>query len=110
MTSTKTPAVAVPGVVQVGPTDASGGGIVQLGPAAGWISPGGIREWSHELSVIARADLNDAVREELELTLPEHRIAKAMHPWAYKAAQAVPFLGVTSDAVARLVEKGIRVH
>jgi hypothetical protein len=102
--------LAIPGVLLVGATDAPGGGVVEIGNAAGWFAPRGVANWSHELSVIARADLASAIREELGLTLPEHRIAPARHPHAFRAAQSAAFLGVTADVAPRLSEKGVRVH
>lgn len=105
----RTPTLAVPGVVSVGP-DAQGGLIVQYGVAAGWIHPPGISQWSHELSLVARADVSTALRDELGLTMPENRIAKGRHPLAHKAAESMPFMGVTSEVVPKLLEKGVRVH
>jgi len=108
--STQDLTLAVPGVVHVGKTDTPEGGVVSIGQAAGYIAPQGIREWSHELSVIARKDLTDTLREQLGVTLPEHRIAKSRHPLAYRAAETSPLLAVISEIAPQLVEKGVRVH
>lgn len=107
--SSDSPTLAVPGVVHVQASGAAGS-VVTTGPAAGWISLNGIREWSQELSLIARKDLTDAIREELSITLPENRIAKSRHPHAYRAAETATLLGVVSDIAPKLVEKGVRVH
>lgn len=98
--------LAVPGVVHVDKSS----GTVTTGPSAGWISPQGIREWSQELSLIARRDLTDAIRESLGVTLPENRIAKSRHPHAHRAAESSPLIGVISDIAPKLQEKGVRVH
>jgi len=105
----RTPTLAVPGVIHVAP-DTRGGQVVQLGVAAGWITPPGISQWSQELSLVARADVTPALRDELALTMPEDGIAPRRHPLAHKAAESLPFMGVTSEAVPKLLEKGIRVH
>ena len=102
--------LAVPGVVQVGNAEAPDGAVVSTGPAAGWLVPTGIAEWSQELSVIVRADLSEALRTELGVTLPEHRVAKGRHPHAHRAAETMKIVGVSSELVPQLVEKGIRVH
>ncbi|HSQ62066.1 MAG TPA: hypothetical protein VLM85_02585, partial [Polyangiaceae bacterium] len=104
-----TPTLAVPGVVHVVP-DTRGGQVVQLGVAAGWITPPGISQWSQELSLVARADVTPALRDELALTMPEDGIAPRRHPLAHKAAASMPFMGVTGEAVPKLLEKGVRVH
>jgi hypothetical protein len=101
---TDSPTLAVPGVVHV---DKS---VVTTGPAVGWVTPKGIREWSHELSVISRRDLTDALREELGVTMPENRIAKSRHPYAFRAASEAPLVAVVSEIAPKLVEKGVRVH
>src|SRR6476619_5470110 len=104
--SSELTSLSVPGVVSVTRST----GVVETGVAAGWIATPGIKEWSQELSLIARADLTDALRDELGLTMPEYRIAKGRHPHAFRAASSLPLLAVTSDMVPKLIEKGVRVH
>ncbi|MBI2396058.1 MAG: hypothetical protein HYV09_41225 [Deltaproteobacteria bacterium] len=108
--SQATVSLAIPGVVHVGHAESPEGAVVATGPAAGWITPKGITEWSQELSVIVRSDLSEALREELGLTLPENRIAKSRHPLAHRAAETLLIVAVTSDVVPKLVERGVRVH
>jgi hypothetical protein len=104
--ASESPTLAVPGVVHVDKSS----GAVTVGPSAGWITPQGIREWSQELSLIARKDLTDALREDLGVTLPENRIAKSRHPHAHRAAEGLSLIGVISKLAPKLVEKGVRVH
>jgi len=108
-------ALGVPGVVYVGPAPATsaaaaGRHLVQTGPAAGWMNPRGIQKWERELSVVTRGSVSQELRSALGVTLPEEQVPPARLPWASRAAQASPLLGVASSLVEKLVQKGVRVH
>ncbi len=100
---------AIPGVVCVAGPGPTGGRMVHVGPAAGWMKPVGIAQWSREVSVVARAEISEAVCHELRLLLPENRILAIKYPRTHRAAKASPLLAVSADVGKSLVERGIRV-
>lgn len=107
--------LAIPGVVYVGPKGRVSGTepfhhVVQIGAAAGWMKPRGIREWEREVSVIQRDALTEALRNELGATLPEEQIPSAKLPLTSRAAKESPLIAVQQALVEKLVERGVRVH
>ncbi len=105
--SDKRPPLVLPGRLYVGATDPS---VVELDVAAGWMHPRGILNWTHEVSVVARGEINDDVKRALSLAAPHEHIVVAKHPNARRAAQANPIAQVSRALAAKLVEKGVRVH
>ncbi len=101
--------VAIPGIVCVTETTPTGGRVVHGGDAAGWLKPAGILSWSHEVSVVARKDISDALCRDLRLLLPENRVLAIQFPRVHKAAKVAPLLAVSSDDAKSLMERGIRV-
>ena len=102
--------LAIPGLVFVAPTDDLHPATVELDPAAGFRRPRGIRQWSHEASVVRVADLTDAIRKELGVQLPHEQLDAAKFPHAHRAAKTNPLVAVPHELVAALVGKGVRVH
>src|SRR5262245_12709598 len=102
--------LSVPGIVHVGPPDPERRALVQLGPAAGWLAPQGIRSWSREVSVAFKGDVAQALRTELGVVLPEEQVDASKAPRAQKAAQSCTLVAVEGDLADKLVAKGVRVH
>jgi hypothetical protein len=102
-------AVAVPGVLGVGPAR-SGRRIVHLGPAAGWMIPAGIFRWERELSLVRRADMTAQLAKALHATLPHEQIAAKRFGKALGAVQASPLLAMSSNLVEAARKEGVRVH
>ena len=100
----------IPAVICVGGPTPSGGRVVHVGPAAGWMAPTGVMEWSHEVSVVARVDVSEQLCQELRLILPEHRVLAIKFPRSHEAAKSAPLLAVSADVSKSLVEHGVRVY
>jgi hypothetical protein len=101
--------LAVPGLVSV-TTLASGGNLVQLGPAAGWMAPRGLLRWERELSFVARTDMTPELGRTLKATLPHEQIPPRKLPLAYRAVETSPFLALNTDLALDLRKEGVRVH
>jgi hypothetical protein len=101
--------VAVPGVVDIVPL-ASGRAVLRVGPAAGWVVGAGVQRWERELSFIARADLSPALARSLRATLPVEQIAPRRYPWATRAVDVTPLVGIAANLSADLRKEGVRVH
>ncbi|MBX3199564.1 MAG: hypothetical protein KF850_36470 [Labilithrix sp.] len=72
--------------------------------------PKGILGWSTEVSVVAREALNEQVRRDAKIVMPEEQIAPAKLPLTHQAAQKSPVVAVSSKLTQKLVDAGIRVH
>ncbi len=101
--------VAVPGVLCVTPLT-SGGNLVHLGPAAGWMVPRGLLRWERELSFMARADMTSQLGQTLRATLPHEQIPPKKLPLSYRAVEASPFLALTPKVASEARKQGLRVH
>lgn len=84
--------------------------VAHTGDAAGWFTPRGVMDWSHEVSVVVRSALTEDVRRNTKAVMPEEQIPPARLPLAHQAAQKSPLVAVASKLVPKLVESGIRVH
>jgi hypothetical protein len=100
---------AVAGVVCVSATK-SGQKAIEVGSAAGWMSPAGIAGWERELSFVARAEMTAELAKALHATLPHEQIAPARFPMAFKAVEASPLLGIARNLVEDARKRGARVH
>jgi len=103
------PSLALPGVLFVG-EDERARLVAHLGPSAGWMIPKGILGWSTEVSVVARESLNEQVRRDAKIVMPEEQIPPAKMPLTHQAAQRSPLVAVSSRLTQKLVDAGIRVH
>ncbi|MFW5741289.1 MAG: hypothetical protein ACOC1F_13080, partial [Myxococcota bacterium] len=103
-------AFTIPAVVSVGEPTSSGGRAVYVGPAAGWMPPEGLLRWSHEVSVVARADVSEQLAKELRLILPEHRVLAIKYPRTHQATKSAPLLAVSTEVAKSLVDQGVRVY
>src|SRR5215472_14190970 len=88
--------LAVPGVLCVTPM-VSGGNLVHLGPAAGWMTPRGLLRWEREIAFVARADMTPELGRALHATLPHEQIPPKKQPLAYRAVETSPFLALTPN-------------
>jgi hypothetical protein len=84
--------------------------VAHLGPAAGWMIPKGVLGWSHEVSVVARDALNEHVRREAKIVMPDEQIPPAKMPLTHQATLKSPLVAVSSKLTQKLIESGIRVH
>ena len=103
------PSLALPGVLFVG-EDERARLVAHLGSAAGWMVPKGVLGWSHEVSVVQRDALTEAIRRDARIVMPEEQIAAARMPLAHQAALKSPLVAVSSRITQKLVDAGIRVH
>lgn len=103
------PSLALPGVLFVG-EDERARLVAHLGSAAGWMIPKGVLGWSHEVSVVQRDALTEAIRRDARIVMPEEQIPAARMPLAHQAAQKSPLVAVSSRITQKLVDAGIRVH
>jgi hypothetical protein len=103
------PPLALPGVLFVG-EDERARLVAHTGPAAGWMIPKGILSWSHEVSVVAREALTEAIRRETKIVMPDEQIPPAKHPLTLQAAQKSPLVAISGRLTPKLVEMGVRVH
>ncbi|MCW5836472.1 MAG: hypothetical protein KIS78_28995, partial [Labilithrix sp.] len=103
------PSLALPGVLFVG-EDERARLVAHLGPSAGWMIPKGILGWSTEVSVVAREALNEQVRRDAKIVMPEEQIPPAKLPLTHQAAQKSPVVAVSSKLTQKLIDAGIRVH
>lgn len=101
--------LALPGILFVG-EDERARLLAHLGPAAGWMIPKGILQWSTEVSVVAREALNEQIRRDAKIVMPEEQIPPAKMPLAHQSALKSPLVGVSSRLTQKLVDGGIRVH
>jgi hypothetical protein len=101
--------LAVPGLLCVTPM-ASGGNLVHLGPAAGWMPPRGLSRWEREVSFVARADVTPDLGRSLHATLPNEQIPPKKLPLAYRAVEGSPYLALTPKLAAEARKLGLRVH
>ena len=72
--------------------------------------PKGILSWSHEVSVVAREALTEAIRRETKIVMPDEQIPPAKQPLALQAAQKSPLVAISGRLTSKLVEMGVRVH
>ncbi|MBX3220233.1 MAG: hypothetical protein KF795_06910 [Labilithrix sp.] len=103
------PSLALPGVLFVG-EDERARLVAHLGPSAGWMIPKGILSWSTEVSVVARESLNEQVRRDAKIVMPEEQIAPAKLPLTHQAAQKSPVVAISGKLTQKLIDAGIRVH
>jgi hypothetical protein len=101
--------LAFPGLLCVTPL-ASGGNLIHLGPAAGWMPPRGLLRWEREVSFVARADITPDLGRSLHSTLPYEQIPPKKLPLAYRAVEGSPYLALTSKVAAEARKLGLRVH
>lgn len=101
--------LAHPGSIYIGKLEGDDA-VVIAEPSAGWMVPKGIRTWESEVTVVARADLSDAVRAQLKATFPEEQIPKAKLPHAFEAASQAPFIAVSPKLTPDLIAAGVRIH
>src|SRR5215472_2850747 len=101
--------VGLPGVLCVSPVS-SELSVVHLGPAAGWMPPGGLARWEKELSFVARGDMTEELAKSLRATLPWEQIPPKRLPLAYRAVEGSPFLPIASKLVSDVSAQGVRVH
>ena len=101
--------VLVPGVLSVTPTP-SGRSDVRIGAAAGWMVPRGIVHWERELSFIARSQMTADLARALRATQPYEQIAPKRFPFASRATEQSPILGICANLVADVRQHGVRVH
>jgi hypothetical protein len=103
------PSLALPGVLIVGEDDRARL-VAHLGPAAGWMIPKGILGWSTEVSVVARETLNEQIRRDAKIVMPEEQIPQAKMPLTHQAATKSPLVAISGKLTQKLVDAGIRVH
>jgi hypothetical protein len=72
--------------------------------------PKGILGWSHEVSVVQRDALNEQIRRDAKIVMPEEQIPQAKLPLTHQAALKSPLVAVSSRLTQKLVDAGIRVH
>jgi hypothetical protein len=101
--------LAVPGTLCVTPLS-SGGNLVHVGPAAGWMVPRGLLRWEREVSFLARADMTAELGRSLRATLPHEQVPPKKLPLAYRAVETSPFLALTRKLAAEARKQGVRVH
>ncbi len=99
----------LPGVLFVG-EDERQRLTAHTGPAAGWMSPKGILQWSTEVSVVPREAMTEDVRRETKAVMPEEQIPPAKYPLTLEAAKRSPLVAVSSRLTSKLVEQNVRVH
>jgi hypothetical protein len=99
----------VPGFLFVEPS-ARQQGVLHVGTDVGWIAPRGLRGWSREISVVRKADVPEAVCQELGVTLPAAQPAAIKLPNVLLAARASKLVAVASSLVEKLLAEDIRVH
>jgi colicin import membrane protein len=102
--------LAIPGVLYVGPSSDQEPAALQVGPATGWVALKGLRTWSREISLVARADLTDALCAKLGVTLPEKHPGGTMLENARRAAKTAALVAVEPSLIDALAEAGLRVH
>lgn len=101
--------LVLPGVLFVG-EDERQRLTAHTGPAAGWMRPRGILEWSTEVSVVVREAMTEEVRRETKAVMPEEQIPPARFPLTLEAAKRSPLVAVSSRLTSKLVEQNVRVH
>lgn len=101
--------LVLPGVLFVG-EDERQRLTAHTGPAAGWMSPKGILQWSSEVSVVVREAMTEDVRRETKAVMPEEQIPPAKYPLTLEAAKRSPLVAVSSRLTSKLVEQNVRVH
>jgi hypothetical protein len=100
--------LAVPAVVCVAPEPPERKR-VRAGAAAGWMVPKGIMDWSHEISLVTRADV-PAIVSATRATQAHEQIAPKKFPMAKRASEASPLLPIATSLTAAAREAGVRVH
>ncbi len=100
--------LVLPGALFVGEDDRARI-VARAGIAAGWHVPAGLMTWTREVSLVARASINDAVRKATKAVMPEEQIPAARLPWTLRAAKASPFVSIAPELVRPLVELGVHV-
>jgi hypothetical protein len=100
--------LAVPAVVCVTPEPPERKR-VRVGAAAGWMVPKGIMDWSHEISLVTRADV-PAIVSATRATQAHEQIAPKKFPMAKRASEASPLLPIATSLSAAAREAGVRVH
>lgn len=101
--------LVLPGVLFVG-EDERQRITAHTGPAAGWMAPKGILQWSTEVSVVPREALTEDVRRETKAVMPEEQIPPAKYPLTLEAAKRSPLVAVSSKLASKLTEQNVRVH
>jgi hypothetical protein len=89
------PALWLPGVLCVE------GGLVRLGPLAGWRAARGIDDWKRSVVVVDKQYVDAEDR-------PEHRLER--FPRLKQAALACPLMAFTVDAKVSLMDQGMTVY
>jgi hypothetical protein len=72
--------------------------------------PKGIMGWSTEVSVVARDALDENVRRDAKIVMPEEQIPPVKMPLTHQAALKSPLVAVSSRLSQKLIDAGIRVH
>lgn len=103
------PSLALPGVLFVG-EDERARLVAHLGSSAGWMIPKGILGWSSEVSVVPRESLNEQIRRDAKIVMPEEQIPPAKMPLTHQAAQRSPLVAISGRLTQKLIDSGIRVH
>lgn len=101
--------LVLPGVLFVG-EDERQRLTAHTGPAAGWMAPKGILQWSTEVSVVPREALTEDIRKEIKAVMPEEQIPPAKYPLTLEAAKRSPLVAVSSKLTSKLAELNVRVH
>lgn len=101
--------LVLPGVLYVG-EDERQRLTAHTGPAAGWMAPKGILQWSTEVSVVPREALTEDIRREIKAVMPEEQIPAAKYPLTLEAAKRSPLVAVSSKLTSKLAELKVRVH
>ena len=101
--------LVLPGVLFVG-EDERQRLTAHTGPAAGWMAPKGILQWSTEVSVVPREALTEDVRRETKAVMPDEQIPPAKYPLTLEAAKRSPLVAVSSKLASKLTEQNVRVH
>ena len=102
--------LGVPGLLYVGTSGELELAVLHVGPAVGWVALKGLHTWSREISVVFKAEVSEALRGELGVTMPEALPEAASLPNARRAALASNLVGVDPSLVDKLVAGGVRVH
>ena len=102
--------IGVPGLLYVGTPGEQELAVLHVGPAVGWVALKGLHTWSREISVVFKAEVSEALRRELGVTMPEDLPEAATLPNARRAALASNLVGVDPSLVDKMVAGGVRVH
>jgi hypothetical protein len=107
------PALWLPGVIHVETPDTSRARVtapVTLGPAAGWLPPTSIVDWTRAVCLVERSSIVPHDARRFPIVLPEDAIDPARFPLVQRAARASPLVAFPRDQADPLREQGFRVY